>query len=418
MKISYIKSWILFLVLCIPVCLTTPVAAQQPTKEYVNYRFEKVNKAEATMYRLISQNPDKSWQAKYHGIFSDQLIWSIDYKTDAMKIKHGLLRSYQKFKLSEEKEYLNDTAYGNYRKYSREGEVITEGQYQQGSKHGAWTFYRNGKPSSVSDFYHGNLVARTKSWRTDGSLRMEGQTKEGKKEGQWTYYFPSGKKLKVEYYVEGQKEGVFQGWYENDTLEKEYVYLNNVLHGMSKKWNKKGVLIEEGSYENGTKRGIWNRYGDDGALEEKWDYDQRPAKKIFVSENRKMHDQSARNQVEEIIEEEIVEESSDNLIFVIVEEEARPKGGMQEFRKHVSDYTTKNYPERARKAGITGKVFINFTVEKDGTLSNVQILKGIGGGCAEVARNAIKSYGKWIPAKHRGKVVRQNFNFPVSFGWK
>jgi protein TonB len=56
-----------------------------------------------------------------------------------------------------------------------------------------------------------------------------------------------------------------------------------------------------------------------------------------------------------------------------------------------------------------------FIVEKDGSLSNVRVLKGIGGGCDEEAVRVIKMMPKWIPGSQRGKPVRVQFNMPFKF---
>ena len=115
-------------------------------------------------------------------------------------------------------------------------------------------------------------------------------------------------------------------------------------------------------------------------------------------------------EVREVVEEEVEEE-----IFLIVEQSAEPKGGMVAFRTHLANYLSKNYPERAKKAGIQGTVFIKFYVDKDGTTKGFEVLKGIGGGCDEAAIEAIKSYGTWSPPKQRGRAVKQWFNIPVKF---
>ena len=118
--------------------------------------------------------------------------------------------------------------------------------------------------------------------------------------------------------------------------------------------------------------------------------------------------------VEDLPEEEPEEEVS-NEPFLIVEQPAVPPGGDLAFRTHIAKYLQKNYPERAKRAGIAGKVFVYFVIEKDGKPSNFKILKGIGGGCDEQAIAAIKGYGSWSPPKQRGRPVRQAFRMPINF---
>lgn len=100
-------------------------------------------------------------------------------------------------------------------------------------------------------------------------------------------------------------------------------------------------------------------------------------------------------------------------IFSIVEEEASYPGGYDA----LMEFLAKNiqYPEKAKKMGVKGKVFVTFIVEKDGSISDIKVLRDIGYGCGEEVIRVIKLMPKWKPAKQRGKAVRQQFNLPVSF---
>ncbi|MBU1369049.1 MAG: TonB family protein [Bacteroidetes bacterium] len=108
-------------------------------------------------------------------------------------------------------------------------------------------------------------------------------------------------------------------------------------------------------------------------------------------------------------EEQIVEAE----IFTVVESMPEFPGGPAK----MMEYIAKNikYPAMARESGIQGRVFVNFVVEPDGSVSNVKILRGIGGGCDEEAIRVVKSMPKWTPGRQRGKAVRVSFNLPVRF---
>ncbi|HEY9113120.1 MAG TPA: energy transducer TonB, partial [Bacteroidales bacterium] len=73
------------------------------------------------------------------------------------------------------------------------------------------------------------------------------------------------------------------------------------------------------------------------------------------------------------------------------------------------------YPALAKESGIQGRVFINFVVEIDGRITDVKVLRGIGGGCDEEAVRVVQSMPKWKPGKQRGKPVRVSYNLPVKF---
>ena len=111
----------------------------------------------------------------------------------------------------------------------------------------------------------------------------------------------------------------------------------------------------------------------------------------------------------EVVEDEFVEQE----IFQIVEEMPSFPGG----EGNLMEYVAKNikYPQIARETGIQGRVFVGFVVEPDGSISNVKLLRGIGGGCDEEAMRVIKSLPKWKPGKQRGKPVRVSYQIPVFF---
>lgn len=69
----------------------------------------------------------------------------------------------------------------------------------------------------------------------------------------------------------------------------------------------------------------------------------------------------------------------------------------------------------ARESGIQGIVYITFVVERDGSITDVRILRPIGGGCDEEAIRVIKAMPKWTPGKQRGRPVRVQFNMPIRF---
>ena len=111
----------------------------------------------------------------------------------------------------------------------------------------------------------------------------------------------------------------------------------------------------------------------------------------------------------EVEEEEVVEQE----IFQIVEEMPSYPGGEQK----LMEFVAKNikYPQIARETGIQGRVFVNFVVEPDGHVSNVKIMRSLGGGCDEEAMRVVKAMPKWKPGKQRGKAVRVSYILPVNF---
>jgi periplasmic protein TonB len=73
------------------------------------------------------------------------------------------------------------------------------------------------------------------------------------------------------------------------------------------------------------------------------------------------------------------------------------------------------YPQMALETGISGKVFLTFVVEKDGSITDIQLVRGIGGGCDEEAMRVVTLMPKWTPGKQRGIPVRVQYLFSVKF---
>lgn len=94
--------------------------------------------------------------------------------------------------------------------------------------------------------------------------------------------------------------------------------------------------------------------------------------------------------------------------FVVVEKMPELIGGLSELQRGIE------YPEMARKAGIEGRVFVQFIVNERGEVENPRVIRGIGGGCDEEALKAIQN-AKFIPGLQRGRPVRVQYNLPIVF---
>lgn len=88
-------------------------------------------------------------------------------------------------------------------------------------------------------------------------------------------------------------------------------------------------------------------------------------------------------------------------------------GGIEAWNAYVSNNL--NYPTLARQININGRVILEFIIEKDGSVSNVRVTKGLGAGCDEEAVRVVSASPKWSPAFRRGKPIRYSYNFPIRF---
>jgi TonB family protein len=105
--------------------------------------------------------------------------------------------------------------------------------------------------------------------------------------------------------------------------------------------------------------------------------------------------------------------SGDKEVFTIVDNSASPAGGMQDFYDKIAGVL--QYPDQARKMGVQGKVFVEFTVMEDGKLTDFKVVKGIGAGCDAEALRAVAQMGNWKPGEMNGKPVPQKMVLPITF---
>ena len=108
-----------------------------------------------------------------------------------------------------------------------------------------------------------------------------------------------------------------------------------------------------------------------------------------------------------------VTEEDPNKIFTAVEKEPGFPGGDEAFLR----YLQKNihYPAIAKENNVQGKVFLSFVVEKDGSLTDIKTVRGIGSGCDDEAMRVLKASPHWKPGIQNGRPVRVSYTIPVSF---
>ena len=115
--------------------------------------------------------------------------------------------------------------------------------------------------------------------------------------------------------------------------------------------------------------------------------------------------------VEEVAEEVVEEEA---IPFQLVEEKPKFRGGDA---NAFSSWVAKNlnYPEVAKENGVQGRVMLQFTVNPDGSVSNVKVLRGVDPSLDKEAVRVVSSSPKWTPGKQRDRAVKVTYTFPVIF---
>jgi protein TonB len=109
--------------------------------------------------------------------------------------------------------------------------------------------------------------------------------------------------------------------------------------------------------------------------------------------------------------EMLIDEPKDDKVFIFVEKKPQFPGG----EKALLKYIAKNLKWPKTAEDTEGKVFVQFIVEKDGSISNIKVVRGIGSGCDEEAVRIVKNMPKWNAGMENGRYVRVQYNLPIVF---
>jgi TonB family protein len=105
--------------------------------------------------------------------------------------------------------------------------------------------------------------------------------------------------------------------------------------------------------------------------------------------------------------------AAEKLIFMVVDEMPQYPGGEMAMYQYLAENI--RYPREAKKNGVSGRVLVTFVIERDGSVTEVRVLRGIGGGCDEEAVRVVKAMPRWTPGIQKGKPVRVQYNIPIKF---
>ncbi|NOX86796.1 MAG: energy transducer TonB [Chlorobi bacterium] len=103
----------------------------------------------------------------------------------------------------------------------------------------------------------------------------------------------------------------------------------------------------------------------------------------------------------------------DTIVVTFPDKQPEFPGGTAAMFQYLHDNI--KYPSLAKETNIQGTVFIGFVIERDGSVSNVKVLRPVGGGCDEEAVRVVQSMPRWKPGMQHGRPVRVSFNMPVKF---
>lgn len=231
--------------------------------------------------------------------------------------------------------------------------------------------------------------------------------------GESITYYKNGKKKSLITYNNGKPIGNFFVWYENGNLKEESFYLD-VDWGSAKQqkmincWNEKGEKTvtngngfvaskddyntEKGFYKDGFKDGKWTG----NSLKSTFSFEEIYANGELVSGVSTESD-GTKNE------------------YTSLEVRPEPKKGMQ----HFYDFISKKFspPDLAYKNKIKGKIILAFVVDRNGEITEIKVVKGLGYGLDEEAIRVLSSYDKWKPALQKGRRVRCSYTIPINLDY-
>jgi TonB family protein len=255
-----------------------------------------------------------------------------------------------------------------------------------------------------------------KEYYKNGKIRLMGNSRTNdldlKFEGSQISFFPNGHRMKICSYDNGVPVDAMTEYYPNGKFYDKKLYIKtvteetdlvlkdcsdstgNVLakdgNGKWIKWNADFTgIIARGAIENGHEEGSWI-LKDNYNVEYSCEYQ----KGVIISRND-LHTPGAvgsgpTEQVPEF------------------------PGGLDAFIRFIQRNT--HYPNAARTDNISGQVTVSFVVERDGTIIEIKVQRGLGHGCDEEAVRVMKLSPRWKPGMQNGKPVRVAYSVPISFG--
>lgn len=126
--------------------------------------------------------------------------------------------------------------------------------------------------------------------------------------------------------------------------------------------------------------------------------------------------QAKKNKTQEKVIADFVDDKDDFMkdpVLELVDESAQPAGGMDTFFTWIGQHI--KYPAQAKKNKTQGKVIVAFVIDKDGSIKDVEVIRGPGDGLDEEAVRVLAASPAWKPAKHQDRVVKQRMILPISF---
>lgn len=339
-----------------------------------------------------------------------------------------------------------DTLNGGF--YGNVTDTFVSGKTQMTGSYSATLTKAGGKPQAMDK--HGLFTF----YYDNGQVESVGEFRVGARFGNWKYFFPNGKPRMELNFVGDAREilflndsvtgapiitngnGVWEEVYEEYRV-KEKVHLkgeirNNKIHGLWTCWLSNGTKLTEETHKNGKFiKGVVYVNGTQAPLNEPSNNALMLHYKLFVTENfvaSKTVDFTTYPFLRKFYRDEFFVANpkytppplsftaASGEVYTIVEESANPDGGMTNFYRAIAKVM--RYPDEARKKRSEGRVFVEFVIQSNGSVSDIKVVKAVSEELDNEAIRAITEAFKlvrWNPARQRNVAVNQRMVLPITF---
>lgn len=230
-------------------------------------------------------------------------------------------------------------------------------------------------------------------------------------DGTYITYFENGKKESISNYKNKKTTGKSFNYYDTGNIQSEIEYLENedefaVNYKVLQAWNKENQqVIFDGngkfeSFEN--EHYIVNGIIANGLREGKWEGYNKSNTIKFIENYAKG----------KLVSGITTDSNGIEIPYTLLFEKAKPEKGL----KHFYDYVRYNFvrPNETEWQNTSGKIHLTFTIEKNATVNNIAIIKGINEQLDQEAIRTIQTYNKWLPGYSRGLPVRVQYRIPIT----
>lgn len=248
-------------------------------------------------------------------------------------------------------------------------------------------------------------------------------------------YYPEKKTMisRIEYLDRGLSiiDGNYASYNDDGKLQYEGFFSQNEKTGEWKHYDwKTQTLSEKGNYILGKKEGIWTEYDTLGVITATYTYEEDKKNGPYQIFKDAVLYESGKFLAGDVVNTKMVTEGTESIVssneFKLVEKMPEYPGCNPDMNDKERTtcaqnkmlqfiYTNIRYPAKARELGVEGTAIIRFVITKDGSIEDIEALRGICAPIEEECIRVVKMMPKWIPGEQEGKVVPVYFNLPVKF---